>query len=379
MSEKQAYEGEERRVCGGQLRQFGTPPIQYIAEKRFGGKRPDDLAHPGVRFSEDGPNGETVETTGAELRLALTRFFDRQEGKPYAEKIETLNRSFEASIAPWAEAGLFTAEREARGYRRPDFAKDYQHLFGVGDFKMMVSDAGVNRGYGTLVWAPADVPIASENPDVLTYAKLLKDALVKAFRGTAGGKRPNTLLYGSDMLAHRVDEKNILRTSDIFEQSEFVHNTQNQSGQTDAEMLASLTGIEQTTGGILRLERDQPITPSDIRRRSASGKDWTDFLREGALPENVSAQGIREAIANTIHCLNTEGRVPDYNYVDRFPRHDQKTMALAIGTHNIRDGSFPVAFWDVNDGKFVLGNRSAMDASYGYCMRVGVRKNNVAA
>ncbi|MCK9186701.1 hypothetical protein M0P48_04685 [Candidatus Gracilibacteria bacterium] len=372
--------------------------IGFIVKGRFNGQRPKDLSYPNTKFKEDGKEGETVETTGAELRRDVSRLFDRLEGKIDAAKLEALKASFESSLAPWKAAGLFSDERLARGYRKPDFEKDYKPLITVKDAEMMYETPAMakeedeseelDKGYSRAVWAPEDVPVASEDAETLTYLKLLEEALLKAFHGTAGGKKPNTLLVGPDkklLIADKIDLENILYQWGRYEQPGIVYNPKeldpkNHGGQSEAEMLASLQGTEKETGGVLRLERDDLIMPRDVWKRLMSGKDWHVLIKEGKiLPPNVRAQDVKQALAYVINCLNTQGWVPDFYDWNSL---ESSKVVLAPETYipdGAGDGVVPAFHWSVNNGQFAAGGSVADTRCITLGFRGGVRKNKETA
>lgn len=327
---------------------------------------------------------ETVDTAVSDLRDDLTRIVDRTEGKVDTKKLKVLKMSFEISLAPWEAAGLFSAERLARGYRKPDFDKDYKPLITVEDAEMMEAGAGLDKGYGRAVWAPEDVPVAANNAETLTYLKLAEEALTKAYHGTVGGKPPNTLLVGPDkrvLTADEIDLQRILWQWERYESPGVVYNPskldpENHEGQSEAEMLLSLKGTEKETGGVLRLERDNLIMPKDVGQKSMSGHDWHALIKDGKLPTNVRAQDAKQALAYVINCLNTQGWIPDsYDWSDVA----NSKVALAPETY-IPDessaGAVPAFVWSVDSLRFYAGRVSAVNQDTNPGVRGGVRKNN---
>lgn len=305
-----------------------------------------------------------------------------------AEQKEALKTSFEASIAPWEEAGLFSKSRLAQGYRRPDFEKDYLSLFGADDAKRMEAGNELGQGYNRVVWAPEDVPLASDDPETLTYLKLLEDALREAYYGTVGGKKAKTLLIGPEkrvLSADQINLKEILWQWERYTKPGIVHNPQKldpkkHCGQSDAEMLAALKGTEKKTGGVLRVERDQLIMPRDIGQERMSGQDWQEVMKsKKTLPSQVRAQDARQALAYILHCLKTEGWIPDF-YDGNRPADSR--IVLAPETY-IPDessaGAVPAFYWGMYHLQFhAAGAFVDADDSY-YGVRGGVRKNNEAA
>ncbi|MFA6305588.1 MAG: hypothetical protein WC651_02555 [Candidatus Gracilibacteria bacterium] len=361
--------------------------IGFIVKGRFNGQRPKDLSYPNTKFKEDGKEGEAVVTTGDALRRDITSLFDRLEGKVDAEKLEVLKASFEASLAPWEKAGLFSAEREARGYRKPNFEKDYKPLIGIDDTAMMEDGEGLDKGYGRAVWAPEDVPVASEDGEALTYLKLFEQALTEAYKGTAGGKQPNTLLVGPDkrvLRADQIDLKNILWQWERYKKPGIIYNPKeldpkNHGGQTEAEMLESLKGTEKETGGVFRLERDQLIMPKDVGQKKMSGQDWHALKKSGkTLPVNVRAQDAKQALAYAINCLK-EGWIPDYF---DWNNPTSSRVALAPETYipdESNAGAVPAFRWSMDVRQFFAGRTDADTQYTNYGVRGGVRKNKETA
>ncbi|MBI4234678.1 hypothetical protein HY604_00055 [Candidatus Peregrinibacteria bacterium] len=384
------WDGEERRSAG-RIQGLYTreQQIGLTVKERFKERMPADLSYPETKFAEDGENGETVDTAGAALRVDITRFFDRLERRVNRAKYEFIRESFKVSVRTWEKAGLFTEARERRGYRKPNFRKDYKALFGADDTnKMCVSNKYFDGGYGRVVWAPEDVPIASRNPKTLTYFKLLEEALKKAYSGTAGGKAPNTLLVGPDkkvFTADQIDLEEIFFQVERYKKPGIIYNPKNlnskkHGGQTEEEMLDALEGIERETGGVLRMERDRLIMLKDAKLPQMSGRDWYTAIK-GVLPEGVRAQDAKQALAYIINCLEMEGWVPDYF---DYENPENSRVALAPETcipGRSRTGEVPAFYWHTNTpnpGLFYAGGNCADDLSIAiFGVRVGVRKNRV--
>lgn len=372
----QPYDGYEKRKIDPERKIFTLDQqAALVVVNRFKGQRPSGL-------------DTEIFKEGERMRRAVTRIFNHLEGKIDVVKIEALKNSFERSIKPWADAGLFSQEREAGGYRRPDFERDYQPLFGEDDFEMMEAGAELNRGYNRLVWAPEDVLFASEDPGTLSYLKLLEEALLKAYRGTTGGKQANTLLVGPNkrvLTADTINLKEILWQWEGYKQHGIVHNPQQlnpkkHGGKSEAEMLASLKGIEKETGGTLRLERDSLIMPKDVGKEVMSARDWHATIKDGkTFPPQVRAQDSKQALAYIMHCLNTQGWIPDF-YDDNDPANSR--VALAPETYIPNEssaGAVPAFDWRVVSGQFGAGGYLADGQRSGVGVRPGVRKNNEAA
>ena len=71
-------------------------------------------------FQRPGNMDETVLRDPA-VKAATRHLFDRLEGKLDSEKLVQLEKLFGQSVDVWGKAGLFTSEREAKGYKKPNF------------------------------------------------------------------------------------------------------------------------------------------------------------------------------------------------------------------------------------------------------------------
>lgn len=336
----------------------------YVID-RFQSKRPENLAE---------------QLKDPKVRIAAERLFDRLEGKLDKEKAARLKEAFDRGVDIWSQAGLFTAEREKSGRVKPDFARDYEPHLTPDILDMVEAGTEFDRGYGTPVFAPKDVPLHSENAEKLSYFGLLKQALLKAFRGTAGGKQPNTLLVGSEkrvLTANQVDLEAILYRWERYLQAGVVHNVKkldvkNHGGVSEEEALAQLTGNEKRTGGVMRLERNQLIMPVDVGEKEMSALDWEAKL-PAVLPENADAQDLKEAIAHAIYCLETEGWMPDY-FDWQSPQTSRVNLALkSFVPDEGGAGAVPALSWVVDLGRYGVGGDTAAYRFSSRGVRGGVR------
>lgn len=374
----EAYTGEEHRLIDPTREIFTLDQkAALIVANRFKGpdgkpQRPENLDE--QKFKEDDA-----------VRKIVARLFDRLEGKLDPEAIKKLAESFAQSIAIWEEAGLFTKERKAKGFSKPDFERDYQPLLDKEILRLTEEGEGLDKGYKTAVWAPMDVPIHNEDAENLSYSTLLKDALLKAYNGTAGGKAPNTLLVGPNkevLTAEKIDIANILWQWDRYAKDGVMHNVEtldpeNHGGVSETELLQGLTGVEKQTGGVLRLERDQLIMPKNLGKKIMSAQDWNAVEKKGkVLPSKVSSQDMKQALAHAIHCLNTQGWIPDF-YDWNNPSGSR--VALAPRTYvpdESSAGAVPALFWGVDFSQFNVGGRDAVRRVSRNGVRGGVRINN---
>lgn len=287
-----------------------------IIDNRFNGERPADLK--AERFTEDSSG------VGVALRAAIAHIFDDREQKLDPERMAHLEETFGTSVAIWERAGLFTETRATAGYQKPNFARDYESRIDAETLALMEKGTGLNQGYHTAVWAPMDVPLYSKNPETLSYLGLLKQALERAFHGTAGGKKPDTLRVGSMktvLTGKQVNVRDILQIGEIYKYKDVVYEPQELTqdghhGKTERELIENLAGAEKKTGGTVRLEREWPVTPGEMDQKRMNAEQWAVLMKEQQkLPDGVSAQNLKQAIAYIIYCLETEGWVPDlYSY-----------------------------------------------------------------
>ncbi|MBI5412941.1 hypothetical protein HZA42_01165, partial [Candidatus Peregrinibacteria bacterium] len=162
---------------------------------------------------------------------------------------------------------------------------------------MDTAEAGeaLDRGYSTPVFAPMDVSLHDENADKLSYFKLLKEALLRAYKGTAGGKQPNTLLIGQGKRVLTAGTVTSIGSAEYIlhwkqcvaiEKVGIVHNVQRvnsndlktHDGVSEDEVLARLTCNERRTGGVMRLERDRLVMPSDVDVKAMSALNWQSWM-----------------------------------------------------------------------------------------------------
>ncbi|MEK7523482.1 MAG: hypothetical protein AAB588_00440 [Patescibacteria group bacterium] len=317
----------------------------------------------------------------------MQTLFDRLENKLDAEKVARLQEAFDRGVDIWAEAGLFTSAREKAGYVKPDFKRDYQPLLTQDDMKMAEAGEGLNKGYNTPVFAPKDVPLHSEQAEKLSYFKLLEKALSKAFKGTAGGKEPNTLLIGPEkrvLTADQVNLEEILWEWERYLKAGVVHNVkkldpEDHGGVSEQVLLSGLTGNEKRTGGVMRIERDQLIMPSDVGETEMSALDWETKLPD-VLPSSADAQDMKQAVGHVIYCLETQGWMPDY-YDYNSPETSKVNVAIKSfippTESEITQGSkgvVPALCWFVYSRQFFADRDFADSQVSGFGVRAGVRK-----
>ena len=370
VSEKQPYTGPERRRHPRDRMTVEEHAFE-IVDRRYNFTRPSDEEFKEAQF-----------TGGEPVKKAVAVLFDRLEEKLDAQKVARLREAFDRGVDIWAQAGLFTVGRERTGYVKPNFARDYQPLLTQDDMDREEAGEGLNKGYKTPVFAPKDVPLHDENAEKLSYFKLLKEALLKAFHGTAGGKQPNTLLIGPEkrvLTANQVIELNaILGRWERYLKPGVVHNTQsldpkNHGGVSEQALLAGLTGNEKRTGGVMRIERDQLIMPSDVNAETMSALDWQAKL-PSVLPEGASAQDVKQAIAHTIYCLETQGWIPDY-YDYNSPETSRINLAIeSFVPDEGSNGAVPALSWRVSNRRFFADRSNADFQRSNSGVRAGVRK-----
>lgn len=360
-----------------------------IVRGRFGSKRPTDKKFRKALF-----------TGGEPVKRAVRELFDRLDGKLDAEKVAKLKEAFNRGVDIWEQAGLFTPGREEAGYLKPDFGRDYQPLLTQEILDMTGEGGDLNRGYSAPVFAPMDVPFYDENPNHLSYVKLLKEVLFRALCRTTGEKPRNTLLVGPKkhiVTAQQVklDEmvsinEHFLKDGVLFDVKKLsdysVYQRVNMNDDvSERESLERLLGNEKRTGGVMRFERNRLIMPRDISEEP--DMDAMDF--EENLPcllPNVDAQDIKQAIAYIIYCLEIYGWIPDCQDCDDQDCQDCDDQADAsnlvikncvMGATGSGEPAVPVLSWSISDGQFKVDTYSAKNE---YCfegVRVGVRMKGV--
>lgn len=369
------HTGDERRSHQRDRMTVEEQAVDIVGGK-YKWKRPSEAEFAEAQF-----------TGGDPVKKAVQALFDRLEGKLDAEKVARLREAFDRGVDIWAEAGLFTAARKKAGYAKPDFKRDYQQLLTQNDMDMAEAGTDLNRGYSTPVFAPMDVPLHSEQAEKLSYFKLLEKALSKAFKGTAGGKEPNTLLIGPEkrvLTADQVDLKAILWKWEGYLKAGVVHDvkkldTKGHGGVSEQALLAGLTGNEKRTGGVMRIERYQLIMPSDVGETAMSALDWEPKLPD-VLPTSADAQDIKQAVAYVIYCLGTQGWIPDY-YDYKSPETSRVNLAIKSFVPPTESemaqgskGVVPALYCDVVSRQFRAVRYDAGNQYSDVGVRAGVRK-----
>ncbi|KKQ71773.1 MAG: hypothetical protein UT33_C0018G0021 [Candidatus Peregrinibacteria bacterium GW2011_GWC2_39_14] len=344
----------ERRGNNPQREYFNrlTPAERalWIADHRFHMKRPTDL------------NAQTL-PGGEDTRRDISALFDRLEARPDdavvvenaqpanqpeapqslaidesldAARLDNLRRGFDTSVAIWEEAGLFTSEREANGYAKPNFDTHYLPRMNQGILELAEDGEGLNKGYNVPVFTPLDVPVYSEKPDVLSYYKLLEEALRYALNTEVSGKPKGYILVGSrsEQKDEAVVDKILKNWKNLFSSGRYIFESREFKGSdrlgtlmeegligglSEQGLLQSLTGVEKVTGGVLRFERAKLIQPEDVGDKKMGFKKWMRITDDPhwplgplPIPKEASHQNLKEAIAYAILCLKTKGMLPDY-------------------------------------------------------------------
>jgi|GEM_PF-3696606 len=366
-----------------------------IAAGRFNMQKPSDFDSQGF------PGGERTREAVLNLLNRIERRRKRirleQELDPQ-ERIRQLEQGFNISVGIWEEAGLFTPEREKAGYAKPDFKIHYLPRITQEHLALAESGEGLDKGYNVPSFAPMDVPLYSwrysKNADTLSYFKLLEQALIEAFHGTMGGKQPNTLLIGPDKRQIELERVNVgdffmNRVDFVFEPKTL--DPKNHNGLSEQELLASLTGVEKQTGGILRLERPDLIMPDDVNQEAMSSINWHELLKSqnNPLPKLVSYQNLKEMLAYAILCLKTQGWIPDVYAGDQLPstqvclapRTFVPSVSLPVDFVDFVSGNLPninlvpSSSWDLGSNYFVVGDTVMEVGTLDHGVRGGVRIN----
>lgn len=313
-------DGERRQIDPERRILSPDQAAALIVRDRFKGVRPADL--------DQEQFGEVGTKTGIAIRKAVVRLFERLEGNLDPLLLEKLRTEFDANVAIWEEAEIFTPERAARGYKKPDFESDYLPWITKSMIPLMEDGEGLKQGYNTPIWAPMDVPIFDKGPNKPSYLQMLKDALIEACESTTGGKPAHSLLLGPEKRVLTPEEMNlkcILSTYRRIEEGKAVHDISDlgpthfkpypqHGGCSEADLLQRLAGLEKKTGGVLRLERDRLVRPADLGKWTLQPQDWIDLYKKGEVfPPQVSPQNIKQALAYAIFCLKTRGWIPDHD------------------------------------------------------------------
>lgn len=328
-----------------------------IRERRFRGQRPANL--------------DAEQFSSLALKTAVQNLFARMEGK-----LDPVKAGFERSVAIWEQFGIFGEKREKAGYGKPDFERDYLPLLTPNILAMMEAGEGLDRGYDALVWSPVDLPVGH-------YFLILKEALIKAYNGTARGKAPQTLLIGPEKRVigeKKVNINGILCGLDYYLKSGLVYNPQRlnpkeHGGMTEAQILKRLTGVEKATGGVMRLERTQLVMPRNVGKEEMSAQDWGALLggQDNALPCETSFQDIKQDIAFVIYCLETQGWIPDF-YDSKDVENSRVALALNTYAHDESPaGSVAGLYWYVDVGRVNLLGYHADNRKSFSGVRPGVR------
>lgn len=335
---------------------------------------------------------------GDETRKAIRALFDQTENRFDVPEVARLVEVFNKGIDIWARAGLFSKEREAAGYVRPDFKRDYLRLFTQEILEMTRpgEKREFNKGYRTPIFTPMDVPLHDhKDAEKLTYFKLLKEVLLRAFYSTVEGKSAETLLLGAKKVVlgkDSVDLNNILYFDDDFVDYIAVEDRKPVDGPRpdvlsftgtglfgEREILAKLDGVEKRTGGIMRLERDQLIVPQHLDEKEMNCVDLANKLDSLALPSGVFVQNLKQAIAYTIYNLEALGVVPEYAAY-AIPGSSELLPAEAginlandsyIVSVGIQNGHSPGLWWDLRKKQFFVSG-GAGSLSY-KSVRLGMR------
>lgn len=330
----------------------------------------------------------------ADIRAMTESFGDKareaakpqdRELAPYIEK--RLRASFDENIAMWDSLGVFTPEREAKGFTKPNF-DEYKAAFArYQEFTQPGRSNELDKGYDMVNFVPMDIPLVSEDPKEQTLFLMLEKTLKEEFAREGEDKPANSLVIktrrGKRMVLteKQVDLNEILSVwkkeywSRQIAYKPLATLARHVDGSyfSESEMHAHDADIEKKNGGFMRLERSAIILPQDIGQERMSGSDW--LAEKGkSIPKGVELQTAHDGMAFMIHYIKTHHHISDAC------TRDEKTSQFAV----MPEAFFPdlgnsalgaSAYFVVDSGRFCLTRGDAGIRSFGAGVRAGVRIN----
>ncbi len=128
-----------------------------------------------------------------------------------------------------------------------------------------------------------------------------------------------------------------------------------------AESVIELYGVEQETGGELRLERDHVIF---FDGKNLQPKTWEKKTQHEGFPVNANPQTLKHAIAHLMHCLTTQGWIPDV---------DNQRLVVPLGKQTEVEGFFPCMSFNTQAGSLNLSWAMERFLTTNDRIRMGVR------
>lgn len=330
----------------------------------------------------------------ADLRAMTESFGDRARdaAKPQVVELapdveQRLRASFDKNMATWDSLGVFTTEREARGYSKPTF-EEYKAAFARHqEFTKHGRPNELGKGYDTVNFVPMDVPLVSEDTEEQTMFSMLEKTLKDEFARGGQDKPANSLVIktrrGQRMVLkeEQVDLNEILWAwKEGYLKQQMVHRptalTKNgHGGFSESDLLAYGTDLERKNGGFMRLERSAVILPQDIGKEEMSGHDWKGEVGK-AIPKGVELQTAHDGIAFMIQFIRENHYIPDAW------TGDAKTSQVALMPETFfpnegSSGAVAAAVFYVNFRQFYVGRYNAAYQSEDLGVRGGVRINEV--
>lgn len=293
--------------------------------------------------------------------------------------------SFEENMAMWRALGVFTSERQERGYREPTF-EDYKASFARHQaFARPGRPNELGKGYDTVNFVPMDVPLASADPKAQTMVSLLGRTIREEFERAGDDKPANSLVIktrGGErtiLIGDQVRLADILWTWEEEYLRHMVHrpttlSKKDHGGVSGTDLLAQGTALEQQNGGFMRLERSSLMLPQDIGQRIMSAVDWKDEIGRFIPKKGFELQTAHDGIAFLIQFIRKHHCIPDAWTKDDaasqvalfpetyFPDEDTSGAVAAVAFH-------------VGSGRLGRSSRPADFRGFYHGVRGGVRIN----
>lgn len=301
-------------------------------------------------------------------------------------ELETrLRASFDQNMAMWESLGLFTPDRETRGYARPTF-EEYKAGFARHQaFTRPGRPNELNKGYDTVNFVPMDVSLVSEDSEELTMFSLLERTLREEFARAGDDKPANSLVIKTRrgqktvLTADQVDLTEILWTwKEGYLKQQMVHRPtilakEDHGGLSETDLLAHGTNLERKNGGFMRLDRSSLMLPQDLRRERMSAIDWKGEVGK-SIPQAVQLQTAHDGIAFMIQFIQTHHFIPDV-WTGDAATSQVALMPETFFPNEGSSGAVAAAGFYVSVRQFYLGRYDADSRYSDGGVRGGVRIN----
>lgn len=310
-----------------------------------------------------------------------------RELAPDVEK--RLRASFDKNMTIWDSLGVFTPEREAKGYSKPTFEEYKAGFARHQEFTQPGRPNELGKGFHTVNFVPMDVPLVSEDPEERTMFSMLERTLKEEFaRGGQGQDKPaNSLVIKTRRGQRMVRTEQELNLNEIllwawkegYLKQQVAHRPTaltkkgHGGGFSESELLAHGTDLERKNGGFMRLERSEIILPEDIGKKAMSGLDW--MAEKGkSIPKGVELPTAHDGIAFMMQFIKEHHYIPD-DWTGGDATSQVALMPETFFTDKDSSGTVVAAHFDTNSGLFFLGRYDA-DYQFSYLgVRGGVRIN----